>query len=131
MFNQRQREAAADEAAAAVETMAMPAATAELRALQTAAAAIRPAVSPTERYRANTKDLMLREFDRIQQPPEVRADAGTRDTPLEAGTVVQVVSEHGTVQLADLEGIDDDRAAEAVAALEAIVERYDARSRHA
>lgn len=100
-------------------------------AAEATAAAIGPAVFPTEQFRTELKAALLREFARAQHTVKASDTAGTKDEPLDPPTVVEVASDHGTVRLANVEAVSDEQAAEAVAALERIVERHDSRSRHA
>jgi hypothetical protein len=114
-------------AAQAVESLAAPATHDTARAYQAVVSAISPAVFPTEQWRQDTKDAMLREFRRPRT--EGRADAGSLDgTELEAN-VVRVETGAGSVTLADMEAISDDRAAAAAETVARIVARHDDRSR--
>lgn len=94
---------------------------------QAAASAIGPAVFPTERWRKDTKEAMLREFRR--PIGEGRADAGSQDgLATTSDNVVSVETTVGTVILADMEPISEERAAEAVELVARIVARHDDRS---
>lgn len=94
---------------------------------QAAASAVGPAVFPTERWRKDTKEAMLREFRRpIGQG---RADAGSQDGfETTSDNVVRVETSAGVVTLADMEPISDDAAAEAAELVARIVARHDDRT---
>jgi hypothetical protein len=116
-----------EETAAAVEPNAPTSTNPIVLGQQSAATAIAPAVFPTERWRKDTKDAMLREFRRPKG--EGRADAGSLDG-LEAssGNVVRVETGAGSVTLADMESISEDRAAAAAETVARIVARHDDRT---
>lgn len=113
--------------AQAVEPMATPATQATARAYQAVASAISPAVFPTEQWRQDTKDAMLREFRRPRG--QAREDAGSLDGTELVANVVRVETGAGVVTLADMESISDDRAAAAAETVARIIAQHDDRSR--
>jgi hypothetical protein len=85
-------------------------------------------VFPTERWRRDTKEAMLREFRRPKT--EARDDAGSHDglEPAES-TVVRVETSAGTVTLADMEPISEEQAHAAAERVALIVARHESTTR--
>lgn len=81
---------------------------AELRAAE----ALTPRLAPRESWRQQLKEQVLREAQRVREP--ARPDAGSQDDSVGAGIHTLRIdwSDSAEVVLADVEAIDDRRAAE-------------------
>ena len=113
--------------AAAMESMVTGETDPSVVGVQAVANAIAPAVFPTERWRQDTKDSMLREFRRPRGSG--RADAGSLDgLETSPGSVVRVETGTGSVTLANLESISDAEAEAAVESIARIVARHEDRT---
>lgn len=127
MLRNKKTRPGVEQVAMAVEGMATHAVHPTLRSFQAAAAALSPAVFPTERYRADTKAMMLREFTRPRT--DARADAGSQDgLDVASDSVVTMECSNTSLTLADIEPVDAARAQEAADAIEAILDRHDRRA---
>lgn len=115
--------------AAAVEPLATPAAHPTTLSYQAVASAMGPAVFPTERFRSETKERMLREFSRPHT--DARADAGSLDGAdgLSTSNVVRVDTDRSSIVMADMETISPESAATAAETIEQIVAAHDERAR--
>lgn len=124
----RKIRASTEAVADAVVPMARTAESPTIRAYQAVVSAVAPAVFPTERFRADTKAMMLREFSR----PKVEAttDAGTRDGLADPGShTFRVESPFERVTMADMETISPERADEAAETLRRIADRHERHTR--
>lgn len=113
-----------------VEPLAPSASDPVSRSYQAAAAALSPAVFPSEQFRKDTKDMILREMKR---PKGItRLDAGSLDGDNEPAVrnVLAVDTGASSITFADMELIDQDRAANAAEAIARIVARHESTSRH-
>lgn len=127
MRNRKNVSSSVEQTAAAVEPMAPVASDPTTRSFQAAASAIGPGVFPTERWRKDTKEAMLREFNRPRG--EARADAGSQDGLETISTnVVRVETGTCTVTLADMEPISAEQAEAATHTLQRIVARHESRT---
>lgn len=123
----RKTRASTEAVADAVVPMARTAESPTIRSYQAVVSAIAPAVFPTERFRADTKAMMLREFNRPKA--EATADAGTRDGLADPGShTFRVESPFESVTMADMESISPARADEAAEMLRLIVDRHEQRT---
>ena len=128
MKSSRKHWPSADATAQAVESLTSEGVHPTSLGAQAAASAIAPAVFPTERWRKDTKEAMLREFRRPKG--EGRADAGSRDgVEVTPAHVVVVETGAASVVLADMESISEQQAAAAAETVARIVARHDDRSR--
>lgn len=115
--------------AAAVEPLADAATNPATLSYQAVASAMGPAVFPTERFRSETKERMLREFSRPRT--DARPDAGSLDGTdgLSTCNVVRVDTALSSIVMADMESITPELAAAAAETIEQIVARHDERAR--
>ncbi|MFK0279574.1 hypothetical protein ACIQVL_03740 [Streptomyces sp. NPDC090499] len=89
----------------------------ESRQMLAAAGALKPGEHRSPSRVSDTRAAMLREYERAQNPPEVRADAGSRDGLDEPEIHREEVElpDGGQLVLTDIEAITPERAEKAAA----------------
>lgn len=115
--------------AALVEPLSPAAPDLNGRSIQAVAAAVSPAVFPTEQYRKDTKAMLLREMQRPKSTPT--AGAGSQDG-VDGGrrNVIAVEGDGSQITFADMEEISPEQAAIAAESIARIVARHGSRIKH-